>query len=55
MLGIFIVQLPFSVCAVWCLIVLFKRHKTVSDRLIMWVMGVYELILEANSFKLMQS
>ena len=40
MLGIFIVQLPFSVCAVWCLIVLFKRHKTVSDRLIMWVMGL---------------
>ena len=40
MLGIFIVQLPFSVCAVWCLIVLFKRHKTTSDRLIMWVMGL---------------
>ena len=40
MLGIFIVQLPFSVCAVWCLIVMFKRHKTLSDRLIMWVMGL---------------
>lgn len=40
MLGIFIVQLPFSVCIVWCLIVLFKRHKRVSDRLIMWVMGL---------------
>lgn len=40
MLGIFVVQLPFSVCAVWCLLILCKRHKTVSDRLIMWVMGL---------------
>ncbi len=40
MLGIFIVQLPFSVCAVWCLLVLFKKHKNTSDRLIMWVMGL---------------
>ena len=46
MLGIFIVQLPFSVCAVWCLIVMFKRHKTLSDRLIMWVMG----LLAASAF-----
>lgn len=46
MLGIFIVQLPFSVCAVWCLIVMFKRHKTMSDRLIMWVMG----LLAASAF-----
>jgi len=40
MLGIFIIQLPFSVCAVWCLLVMIKRHKTTSDRLIMWVMGL---------------
>ena len=40
MLGIFIVQLPFSVCAVWRLLVLFKRHKTTSDRLIIWVMAL---------------
>ena len=40
MLGIFIVQLPFSVCAVWCLILLSKRHKNLSDRLVMWVMGL---------------
>lgn len=40
MLGIFVVQLPFSVCAVWFLLILCKRHKTVSDRLIMWVMGL---------------
>ena len=46
MLGIFIVQLPFSVCVVWCLIVMFKRHKTLSDRLIMWVMG----LLAASTF-----
>ena len=40
MLGIFIVQLPFSVCAVWCLLILFKGHKNISDRLMMWVMGL---------------
>lgn len=40
MLGIFIVQLPFSVCIVWCLLVMFKRHKTTSDRLMMWIMGL---------------
>jgi len=40
MLSIFIVQLPFSVCAVWCLLILLKRHKSLSDRLIMWVMGL---------------
>ena len=40
MLGIFVVQLPFSVCAVWCLLVLFKGHKDRSDRLMAWVMGL---------------
>ena len=40
MLGIFIVQLPFSVCAVWCLLILIKGRKSLSDRLIMWVMGL---------------
>ena len=40
MLDIFIVQLPFSVCAVWCILILLKRHKSLSDRLIMWVMGL---------------
>ena len=40
MLGLFIVQLPFSVCAVWCILILLKRRKSLSDRLIMWVMGL---------------
>lgn len=40
MLGIFLIQLPFSVCVVWCLIVLFKKQKKVSDRLVMWIMGL---------------
>lgn len=40
MLGIFIVQLPFSVCVVWCLLILIKKHKSTSDRLMMWVMGL---------------
>lgn len=40
MLGLFIVQLPFSVCAVWCVLTVIKRHKTTSDRLMMWIMGL---------------
>ena len=49
MLGIFIVQLPFSVCAVWCLILLSKRHKNLSDRLVMWVMGLLAVSLYCGS------
>lgn len=49
MLGIFIVQLPFSVCAVWCLILLLKRHKNLSDRLVMWVMGLLAVSLYCGS------
>ena len=49
MLGIFIVQLPFSVCAVWCLILLAKRHKNLSDRLVMWVMGLLAVSLYCGS------
>lgn len=40
MLSIFIVQLPFSVCLVWCLIINFKKHKTLPDRLARWIMGL---------------
>lgn len=40
MLKIFIVQLPFSVCAVWFLLVLLKGHKDRSDRLMAWIMGL---------------
>ncbi len=40
MLSIFLVQLPFSVCAVWSLLILFKRNKSLPDRLAMWIMGL---------------
>ena len=40
MLRIFLVQLPFSVCAVWCLLVLIKSNKDRSDRLMAWIMGL---------------
>ena len=50
MLRIFIVQLPFSVCAVWCLLILFKGHKSISDRLIMWVMGLLALSFYCGSY-----
>jgi len=49
MLGIFIVQLPFSVCAVWCLILLSKRHKNLSDRLVVWGMGLLAVSLYCGS------
>jgi len=50
MLRIFIVQLPFSVCAVWCLISLFKGRKSLSDRLIMWVMGLLAVSFYCGSY-----
>lgn len=50
MLRIFIVQLPFSVCAVWYLISLFKGRKSLSDRLIMWVMGLLAVSFYCGSY-----
>ena len=50
MLRIFIVQLPFSVCAVWCLLILFKGRKSLSDRLIMWVMGLLAFSFFCGSY-----
>lgn len=50
MLRIFIVQLPFSVCAVWCLISLFKGRKSLSDRLIKWVMGLLAVSFYCGSY-----
>lgn len=40
MLRIFLLQLPFSVCVVWCLLILFKGQRSLSDRLMRWVMGL---------------
>lgn len=40
MLGFLIVQLPFSVCVVWCLLVLIKSHKSRSDHFMAWVMAL---------------
>ena len=49
MLGLFMVQLPFSVCAVWCILILLKRRKSLSDRLIMWVMGLLAMSFYCGS------
>ena len=38
MLGVFISQLPFSVCVVWLILVLFRGHKSYSNRLFLWIM-----------------
>ena len=49
MLRLFIVQLPFSVCTVWFLLTLFKSRKSVSDRLIKWVMGLLAVAFYCGS------
>lgn len=49
MLGLFIIQLPFSVCAVWCILILLKRHKSLSGRLAMWVMGLLAISFYSGS------
>jgi len=41
MIGYFIVQLPFSVCIIWCLLLIRKSHKSHSDRL---MIGVFTLM-----------
>ena len=38
MIGIFIVQLPFSACLVWTLLLLLKRRKSQSDKFMMIIM-----------------
>lgn len=38
MLSIFIVQLPFSACLVWFILLLLKRRKNHSDKLMMFIM-----------------
>ena len=50
MFGIFVVQLPFSVCTVWCLITLFKRNRSTTDRLIMWVFGLLAFSFFCGSY-----
>ena len=50
MIVFFIVQLPFSVCAVWLLFVLFKGHKTHSDHLLAWIMALLSVSLICGSY-----
>lgn len=40
MLTSFAVQLPFSVCAVWFVLVILKSKKDYSDRLMLWILGL---------------
>ena len=49
MFGLFVIQLPFSVCAVWCILILLKRHKSLPDRLVMWVMGLLAISFYCGS------
>ena len=49
MLGVFISQLPFSVCVVWLILVLFRGHKSYSNRLFMWIMVLLAVSFWAGS------
>lgn len=40
MLTSFAVQLPFSVCAVWFVLMILKSKKDYSDRLMLWILGL---------------
>ena len=53
MLGFFVVQLPFSVCLVWFLLMLVKRHKSHSDNLMMFIMAFLAIFFLCGSGYLM--
>ena len=40
MLDVFALQLPLSVCIVWCFLVILKRNKTYSDRLLVVLLAL---------------
>lgn len=50
MIVFFIVQLPFSVCAIWLLFVLLKGNKTHSDHLLAWIMALLSISLLCGSY-----
>ncbi len=50
MIAFFIVQLPFSVCAIWLLFILLKSDKTRSDRLMAWIMTLLSISLICGSY-----
>lgn len=49
MFRFFVVQLPFSVCATWYLLVLFKRHKNHSNRLMIFIMAFLAIFFLCGS------
>jgi len=49
MLGFFVVQLPFSVCLVWFLLMLLKHKKSHSDRIMMFIMGFLSVFFLCGS------
>ena len=53
MLGFFVVQLPFSVCLVWFLLMLVKRQKSHSDKLMMCMMALLAVFFLCGSGYLM--
>lgn len=49
MLSVFVSQLPFSVCVVWLVLLLFRGHKNYSNRLFMWIMVLFVVSFWAGS------
>ena len=49
MLSNFAVQLPFSVCAVWCVLMMLKTKKDYSDRLMLWILGLLAICFLSGS------
>lgn len=49
MLTYLIVQLPFSVCAVWLIFVLLKSHKNHSQHLLIWVLAILTITFLCGS------
>ena len=55
MLGFFIVQLPFSVCLVWFLLMLLKHKKNHSDRIMLCIMALLAVFFICGSGYLVPS
>ena len=51
MLNYFAVQLPFSVCAVWFVLMMIKSKKDYSDRLMLWILGLLALLQGPSTFR----
>ena len=52
MLEVFALQLPFSVCIVWCVLALLKENKNHADKLLVVIMALFALYYVCDSHRL---